>query len=129
MHTNKKLFLQAQNLQSSVLKAGAMTRTPILLVFCFREREIPKDSFLREVSCWDNHCSHRIKFPFLPYCVSQSMLSKLRVGKQFWQKAPVSLGNSMNRNRRKGLWKRPSICNGGWCNDVFDLHETEIRTD
>lgn len=130
LHTNEKLFLQAQNLQSTVLKAVPMTRTQILLVFCFRESEIPEDNSLKEVSCWDSHCSHRIKFPLLPYCVSQPMLPKLKNGKVVWAEGTtVSLGNSMNRNRKKGLCKRPCICNGGLGNDVFDLHETEIRTD
>jgi len=115
-----------------MLKAVVMTRRPILLVFCFREREITEDSSLKEVSCWDSHCSHRIKFSFLPYCISQCSFSKLKSGKAIWaESTSVSLGNSMNmnRNRKNVLCERPCAGNSGWSNDVFDLHETEIRTD
>lgn len=63
LYINKKLFLQPQNPQSTVLKTVAVIRTLILLVFCFREKEIPGDRSLKEVSCWDSHCRHRITFP------------------------------------------------------------------
>lgn len=111
LQTRQAFFLQAQNLQLTVLKAEEKAKTPILLVFCLREREISEDSSVK-VMTWG------IATVTIGLIFSSSLIMSYNPSIQTWSRkwaggTTVLLGNSMNRYRNKALCKRPCVGNDG----------------
>lgn len=88
-----------------------------LLVFCLREKRIPEDSSVKVMPSGDSHGGHRINFLFLSYCVSQSVLFKLRLGRQFGQEIPQHQRTCIGNSGREGEGNNISDLHGinkGW---------------